>query len=243
MTVGRREELMQVIDRILLRFSTRKYGLFGPSVAYQPLPWVGLQGGRRSIGTQQRLEAILGFLESRGGVPAITLDVGANVGYFSLSFAELGAIAYAVEAEPLNNRISRIASNRLEAKSGSFVPLRIWCDTNSVRRFPDANVTLCLSIWHHWVRHYGLDAATEILEELLRKTSDVLFFDSGENEMPEYYNLPFYGADARTWLQEYLASLDSVRSIESLGEYAAFMPDSDEGAQNISRQLFAVEKC
>lgn len=241
MSIGKRETILRMADRLTLRMATRAFGLFGPPVTYQPLPWVGLEGGRRAVGSKNRLQAMLAYLERRALSPSVTLDVGANLGFFSLTFAERGAIAYAVEAEPLNVRIAQIASTRIESSSGAFVPIRLWCRPDTISRLPPSNVTLCLSIWHHWVRGFGLEGATSMLRELLGKTSDVLFFDTGENEMPDHYNLPFRDADARSWLQNYLRGFDEAVNVLSLGDFDAFMPDSDERSGNARRQLFAVE--
>jgi hypothetical protein len=184
----------------------------------------------------------MNYLDGRSLVPQVVLDVGANVGFFSLSFAERGAIAYAVEAEALNERIGRIASNSLGESAGTFVPIRLWCRQETVGSLPDSNITLCLSIWHHWVRNLGLDNASLILAQLVRKTSDALFFDTGENEMPADYNLPFRGQDAKAWLTDYLNDFDSVLNVKCLGTFTAFVPNSDEKCGDVRRHLFVIEK-
>lgn len=242
MTVGIRESLYQLLDKLIIASATRKYALFGPSIIYQPLPWLNLVEGRRTVGCQRRRSAIKKYLEEQSMRPSITLDVGANIGYFSLSFAEMGAVAYAVEAEPLNMRIANIARNQMPPDTGTFVPLRLMCTAENAELLPSSNVTLCLSIWHHWVRHIGLDGATQILRVLLKKTSDVLFFDTGENEMPGYYNLPFAGHDSKIWLNEYLCDLNGGDGVSCIGEYEAFTPSTDENAGNVTRSLFAIQK-
>lgn len=242
MNVGGRERLCRVIDKLLLRIGTRKYGLFGPLISYQPLPWLGLHEGRRSVGSQTRLKAIEESLRGGAFQPGVTLDIGANLGYFSLSFAEGGALAYAVEGDDLHVRIACIAERNLDrSRGGAFVPIRMWCDAGSAGRLPESDVTLCLSIWHHWVRHMGLEAATGILKCLISKTRHSLFFDTGEAEMPDYYGLPFRGADPRTWLLEYLGSFPGVRGVRALGQFPAFAPDSSEGVDTVSRHLFVLD--
>ncbi len=242
MAVGIREQLCRVLDRLIFRIATRRFGIFGAVVTYQPLPWMNLLEGRRATGSQRRLEAIMGHLEARSVSPGVTLDVGANIGYFSLTFAQRGAIAYAVESEPLNVRIANIASQRIGSGTGAFVPIRIWCRPETVGRLPDSDVTLCLSIWHHWVRHMGLDSASAILAALLAKTSKVLFFDTGENEMPEHYDLPFRRQDAKAWLMDYLGRFEGVGRVHCLGQFEAFLPGADEKSGEVRRHLFALEK-
>lgn len=242
MTVGIRESLYQLMDKLIIASATRKYALFGSSITYQPLPWLNLVEGSRAVGCQRRLAAIKKYLEEQLVKPKVVLDVGANIGYFSLSFAETGVVAYAVEAEPLNVRIANIARNQMPPDTGAFVPLRMMCNTENAELLPSSNVTLCLSIWHHWVLHMGLDGATQILRILLEKTSDVLFFDTGENEMPGYYNLPFAGSDSKAWVEEYLCGLNGGGGVSCLGEYEAFTPSTDENAGNVTRSLFAIKK-
>lgn len=241
MSIGKRETALQILDKFVFRFATRKWGGLGPSIAYQPSPWRGLTEGRRAKGSKKRNEAILSCLEARSISPSVTLDVGANIGYFSLCMAEKGAIAYAVESEPLNVRIANIASNNIGQGTGVFVPIRMLCTADNVGRLPESNVTLCLSIWHHWVRHFGLESATDILNTLMNKTSDVLFFDTGESEMPAHYRLPFDKYDAKEWLLSYLSNLENAAKVDCVGEFDAFMPNSDEKADNITRHLFTIE--
>jgi hypothetical protein len=243
MSIGKRETALQALDMFIFRFATRKWAGFGPSIAYQPSPWRGLTEGRRAKGSERRKDEILSYLDAQSISPAVTLDVGANIGYFSLSMAEKGAIAYAVESEPLNVRIASIASNSIGQGGGVFVPIRMLCTADSVGRLPENNVTLCLSIWHHWVRHFGLKAATEILNVLMNKTSDVLFFDTGESEMPAHYGLPFDKHDAKEWLLNYLSNLESAADVKCIGKFEAFMPNSDENADNVERHLFAIKSC
>jgi hypothetical protein len=240
MHMGNRELVFRALDRFVIRFASRRFGLFGPTITYQPLPWVGVPEGSRAVGSRRRKDAILGYLDERSAFPKVTLDVGANVGFFSLSFAERGAIAYAVEGEDLNARLADLAARRLNGK-GRIIIIRMWCDRENVCQLPNADVTLCLSIWHHWVRHAGLDAATAILTELLAKTSGTLFFDTGENEMPDSYGLPFKGQDAAAWLHQYLAALPGVRAVRCIGRYEAFAPSTTERTSNVLRHLFAVD--
>jgi len=235
-----RATLLGLLDRLYLRLASRKYGLFGPITTYQPLPWLGLTGGRRARGCVRRLDAIRRQLDKAGIRPRTVLDVGANVGFFSLSFAEAGADAYAVEGEERNLRLGLMASKRLIPGSGSFVAIARWCDRENISALPSCDVTLCLSVWHHWVRHFGIDAATDMLKSLLARTKGVLFFDSGEREMPVSYGLPFGAEEPESWLQRYLGSLGPVQ-VSCLGRFEAFEPGSTERAQAVSRQLFAVD--
>jgi SAM-dependent methyltransferase len=240
MDVGKREKLLRAFDWLAVQCASRRFGLFGPCITYQPLPWVGIPEGSRAIGSRRRMEALLSYLQERGTFPRTTLDIGANVGFFSLSFAERGAVAYAVEGEEINARLATIAARRIKG-TGRAVVIRMWCNPDNISELPNADVTLCLSVWHHWVRHMGLDAATAILANLMAKTSTALFFDTGEEEMPDSYRLPFRGQDAGEWLEKYLSALPGARSVRLLGRYEAFAPATTEKTGRVSRHLFAIE--
>ena len=101
---------------------------------------------------------------------------------------------------------------------------------------PASDCTLCLSIWHHFVRRYGLSGATEMLETIWARTGKVLFFDTGENEMTPDYRLPEMTPDARSWLSAYLAEACEGSRVEHLGAHAAF----DPSGRPCDRNLFAV---
>ena len=69
---------------------------------------------------------------------------------------------------------------------------------------PAADCVLLLSVWHHFVREWGLEAATEMLDAIWEKTGKLLFFETGENEMPPRCRLPPMVPDARSWLTDFL---------------------------------------
>jgi hypothetical protein len=243
MNVGLRESAYRLLDRVVLWTALRRFGLFGSIVSYQPLPWIGLGESRRARGCIRRLSVIDGFLEERSISPEVTLDVGANIGFFSLSFAERGALAYAVEGDAMNVRLAMIAAQKVNfPEGGTFVPIRMWCNESSMGRLPQCDVSLCLSIWHHWVRHEGLPSATKMLESLWVRTARVMFFDTGEGEMPASYGLPFDGSSAETWVEGYLGALPGAGRVVRLGRFEAFAPDSREGDGGVTRCLFAVER-
>src|SRR5690606_6431801 len=113
---------------------------------------------------------------------------------------------YGVEMDPLVLRVATIASQKVEG-DGQFVPVLMECTPKTVRKLPEVDTVICLSIWHHWVRHLGLESASEILRVLWSRARGALFFDTGEGEMPIYYNLPFSADNSAQWLHAYLSEL------------------------------------
>jgi hypothetical protein len=101
---------------------------------------------------------------------------------------------------------------------------------------PTADCVLCLSIWHHFVRSYGLEAATGMLQAIWGKTGIVMFFDTGETEMTPDYRLPEMTPDPRSWLEDYLSRTCAGSRVEHLGLHRAFDPEGGP----VERNLFAV---
>ncbi len=77
-----------------------------------------------------------------------------------------------------------------QGKKVIFAPIPLRIDRETVDLLPESDITLCLSVWHHWVRRYGVEDATYILQAIVNKTRHLVFFDSGEEEMTARYSLP-----------------------------------------------------
>src|SRR5206468_7881112 len=80
------------------------------------------------------------------------------------------------------------------------------------------------------------DRATEMLQVIWAKTATVLFFDTGEYEMPPSFGLPSMLPSPRAWLTQYLEATCDAATIQHLGEHPAL---DAEGA-TCTRNLFAV---
>ena len=223
-----RDAVDAVVDR--LRFHVDTFP-FGP---YQPVS--SLPGGRatRARGSETRWEAIQPVLEANGVGSAI--DIGACEGYFSLMLAEAGVSAIALEGKPANYRTTLYAVRRSGLANIGVLALALTPE--NVEMMPPADCVLCLSIWHHFVRSYGFEAATGMLRAIWRKAGIVMFFDTGETEMTPDYALPEMTPDARTWLEDYLSRTCAGSRVEHLGLHRAFDPEGGPAERN----LFAVHR-
>ena len=226
--------LRQVGETILLRALLRSEA---EELEYHPLPWVHHDTALRAEGSLSRLEAIEKVIEAENLKPGVALDIGSHVGFFSLSLAKRGWFVYAVESNRQRLLLSFLIAQRIKANMN---PIRLNIDKSNVGCLPMADITLCLSIWHHWVRRYGLEDATFILGEVLNKTKSLLFFDAGENEMDERYGLPYGGEKASEFLWRYLCGFSSLQSVVRLGEHQAFSPG--EIRKPVRRTLFCLKK-
>jgi hypothetical protein len=237
----RRQPVDDLLDWVRFRVDTfpRSVALLKPlrlpelqSATYHELPWVGVRAGRRAESSKSRWKQIARFVESLDVRSA--LDIGANSGWFSFKLAELGIPTIAVERSPRGTRIGLYVRKRSGLEDVSFLVSDV--NVSSVERLPEADCVLLLSVWHHFVREDGIDSASAILAELWTKTGSVLFFETGESEMPDSWQLPDMRPDARTWLTRYLTNVCSGSIVVHLGLHDALSPNNEP----CTRNLFAV---
>jgi hypothetical protein len=203
------------------------------SAVYQDLPWVGVKVGARADSTRTRWERMQPIIEEQGVKSA--LDVGANTGWFAFSLAERGIPTIAVERMARHVRIGLYVRKRARlCSSVGFLVMEVTPD--NVELLPYAECIIFLSIWHHIVREHGLEGATAVLRGLWEKTGKVLFFETGENEMPTSYGLPPMTPDAGTWLATYLQESCPGSRVVPLGLHVALDSDNVPARRN----LFAI---
>jgi hypothetical protein len=106
---------------------------------------------------------------------------------------------------------------------------------SNVSRLPQADCVLLLSVWH-FDREDGIDAASAILSALWSTTGTVLFFETGEREMPDSWQRPEMRPDPRTWLTRYLMDICAGSKVVHLGLHDALSPDNVP----CQRNLYAV---
>jgi len=207
-----------------------------PILDYQPLPWLGKTKACRSKGVLERIAAILHFMEEEKISFESVTDVGSNVGYYAIEFALRNKHTFAIEANDRFLRTLLYAKDRLNLNTLYVTNMHIT-PTNSIL-LPQVDVCLFLSTWHHLVRQYGLQEATDILKNLFLKTKKVLFFETGETEMPVEYKLPDFTPDPRSFLEEYLKTTCQDGNVTHVGVSDAFDPQGNV----VKRNLFAVVK-
>ncbi|MDB5057778.1 MAG: class SAM-dependent methyltransferase [Chloroflexi bacterium] len=225
-----RTTAQNVIDEVQFRFDVF------PTLYYQPLPWIGLTSAKRGEGTVARWTAIEASLADHSISSA--LDIGCAVGYFSISLALKGVPVLGVEMDSRVLRIAMHTSKRLAIDNIGFSLMAVNLETT--RLLPNVDLVLLLSVWHHWVRQYGLDDAGRLLSMVWEKTSKVLVFETGEAEMPEEFGLPDMTPTPRDWLEHYLTSVCDASTAVHLGQFKAFGPGGDENCNIVERNLFML---
>jgi SAM-dependent methyltransferase len=201
---------------------------------YQPLPWREGRFGsaRRAEGVLSRWTAMLPVIEELE--PESALDIGCNAGWFTLNLAALGIPTVGLEAFPPYYRTAIYAVKRARAQNVAVMATEL--NERTSRLLPDVDCTLFLAVWHHFVQQYGMDGATELLCEVWRHTSKMLFFESGEREMGPEFGLPALEPDARIWFTNYLRETCPGATVRHLGIHHA----GDGGDRIAWRNLFAL---
>ena len=222
----------RVLDPLQFRYDTF------PRLPYQPLPALGKGDARRSDGTVQRWAVI--EEQIRGAAIGSAMDVGCQIGYFDFALAEKGIPTLGVDLEDRSLRIARYAARKTETNDVGFLCMAV--SPTTVGLLPTVDLVLVLSIWHHWVRAYGLEGATVILSRLWERCRVTMFFETGENEMPADYGLPAMLPTPKEWVGAYLEKTCAGAEVAHLGQFKAFGPGGDNTRNTAMRSLFKVSR-
>ena len=224
----KRELQHRVLDPLQFQFDAF------PS-SYQPLPWLNRPKAKRATGTSARWNSIGPELVSAGVKSA--LDIGCNVGFFSFAMGELGMSVIGVDVEEKNLRMAMFARRRLAMSNVGFLSMEVGPTTASI--LPQTDAALVLSVWHHWVRMFGLSGATQILSTIWDRTASIMF-ETGQQEMPPEYGMPAMHPSPAEWLAAYLRETCKHSHVHSLGQFKAFAPGGSETERTVLRTLFRV---
>jgi len=149
------------------------------------------------------IEAALGDIDR----PSV-IDVGCNQGYFTFRFTEKKGFCTGID----NDRSELMAARSMAAahKVGNVSFLEQTLDKDSIKGLPVSDVVICLSIFHHWVRHYGEQEACTMLQVLSEKAGKALVFDTGqpeENDATWADALSFMQPSGSQWIENKLKEL------------------------------------
>lgn len=184
---------------------------------YQPIPWLGKLGGKRYVGTFARWDAIEKVIPPP---PRSVLDIGSNIGFFSLKLAERGYIVIGVEAGWGAYRLGGSLRDTLDLDNVACLKMTI--QPSNIDALPSVDIMLFLSVFHHWILAYGFEEASMMLGVLLNKTKEMLFFETGQSTDPgvaPYLTvLPDMKPDPRTWMTNFLLEV-GASEVQYLGNF------------------------
>jgi len=227
----RRRHIDALVDRARFRFDTF------PALDYQALPWLDLHRALRDAGTASRWDAMLPLINERSVASAV--DVGCNVGWFSIQLAQRGIVTTGIESFAKYYRTALYARDKLGLENWGILAATLTPDNTAL--LPRADCYLFLSVWHHIVRDHGIERASDFARDVWERTGSVLFFESGEEELPTSWGLPPLGPNARDWFERYLASTCIGGQVRHLGEHRAFAPDGEACFRNLYAVVRTVD--
>ena len=203
---------------------------------YQPLPWIGFRGGTRAEDTEKRWGAIKQELEAFE-MAGTAMDLGAQLGYFSFKLAERGWLSLAVEADPGTYQASVLARDAIGLDR--ITNQKMLIDSSSVHNLPRVDVTIFLSLWHHIVHAEGFASGKKVLTEVLNRTNDVCFFETGQStesgnrELEWRKSLPSMEPSPEKWISELLIDC-GAKDVKVLGKFGT------PHLNGVKRTLFAA---
>ncbi len=209
-----------------------------PGLPYQPLPWLGLQRAKRGTSTEDRWLEIEKIARTENVQTA--MDIGCNVGYFCHRLSEIGVAAIGLEKSKRYYRLAMRTADTLGSNRPAFLNSTI--SPASRLPLPKVDMVILLSVWHHWVREFGIEAATGLLKRVWALCDRVMVFETGESEVQESYNLPDMLPDPRSWLSHYLGRVLDGGHLTHLGVFKAFAPGGNESERVVYRNLFKISR-
>jgi SAM-dependent methyltransferase len=174
-------------------------------------------GGSRLASTREcrdRLGLIVNHLPQRS---CNVLDIGSNTGYYLFELARLGYFCHGIDSDPELVCYASLMAYLTECSGVSCEVGKL--DLAFIERMPSYDVILCLSVMHHIILAEGMEIADSILQQLVTKTNEVLFFEMGQsNEIDADWSgrLPRMEPDPETWISQWLVK-SGFRYVKTIG--------------------------
>lgn len=210
---------------------------------YQPnFVFKNYQSGVRIEASIKRWNKIKKVLSKYNNIKTLK-DIGCCTGFFTLNSSidlKLQAIGYDNNQEFISMAKFLAKEKNINVKKIEFFNLNV--NLKNTAYVANTDVTLLLSIWHHWVYSYGLNVATQILKKIWEKTETLMFFESGEEEVSDEFKLPFKkNILAKVWLKDYLTSVLINCKVLEIGKFSSGNYNHYK-IKNHKRTLFLVQR-
>ena len=222
--------LVKLLVKIQL-FMQMKVGLLN---TYAPNAFIPrekiLSDDRASYG---RLDAIIEFLPK--DAQPTTLDVGCNLGFFTFNMAKRGGFSIGIDYG--RNEILAAKALALRHSVNNIVFTQMEVTPENASLLPKADLVICLSIFHHWIRKLGEDESLRIMKGLAESANKYFVFDTGQpSEKNVDWNecLDFMNPDIDKWAEAYFKAL-GFSKVVNLGNHRTSLSE-------VPRTLFIAVK-
>jgi len=121
----------------------------------------------------QRFDAMFSAL-SDIDKPSV-IDIGCHQGFFTFKFAEKGGICMGFDNDRAELLVARARSSINKVNNVAF--LEMYINPKNITSFPNADIVVFMSVFHHWVRYFGKDDAIEMFRILSEKAIEGIVFD------------------------------------------------------------------
>lgn len=171
------------------------------------------------------------------------LDIGCASGYFTNQLTGFGLFTVGIDRDTPKGKARLEEAKQLYDGTPGTTFMAYTIDPETVKNLPSVDVTLLLTVYHHWVLQSGRESAEEMLLRLADKTDKLFFEPPGSvDDRDTYEKWPVAERPMREdeKPEEYYAAVldgifdDTVR-IEYIGE--APYPHSDTRTD----PLFVIE--
>lgn len=149
---------------------------FGLTNWYHPHPFKLPSNKVEHRTSKDRFSAIQGHLPKDGFT---MLDIGCQEGYFLFRLSEHKGLKLGIDMDDNALNYARTLARKHKKNNVLLANYHIT-KPSDLDGLPDFDVVICMSIFHHWVKHYGEKEALQILDKVAEKTKKLLVFDTGE---------------------------------------------------------------
>lgn len=208
--------------RLLLRVRLWAQYRFRLVNRYQPDPF-GERDQNSAVGREcrDRFEAFSPILPDG---PLSFMDLGCNTGFFVFRLAERGGFGLGIEQGRNEFMVCHARATLHRVRNVAFS--RLTLSPDNVHRLPEMDVVVFLSLFHHFVRHFGEEAAMTMLSAISRKAKRFLVFETGQPDEDSSWadELEFMGPEPDVWAEDTLRSLGFDR-VHRAGCFATTVSD------------------
>lgn len=106
------------------------------------------------------------------------LDIGCASGYFTNKLANNGLFSIGIDINRKRTNTSRKVWK--DTENLGFMTYEI--NPQNIEKLPEFDVSLMLTVYHHWCKHYGREKSEYMLRELGKKSEKIFFEPPGKED-------------------------------------------------------------